>query len=108
VELAGALPVVGIQFQVGRRIARRAHGRELAACVAFLIVNTAVTIVIGEAAESLLAHLGHSGAALQSEARTPDVQISGIAMIIWNVIGGISLFAGAFWVRRRLMETAPQ
>jgi len=35
------------------------------------------------------------------------VQISGLAMIIWNLIGGISLFGGAVSVRRRFMEAAP-
>jgi hypothetical protein len=94
-ELAGALVTLATQFQVGRWIARRARGREMAACVAFLIVDMAVTTVVGEAL-------------LTRFVQTPDVQTSVAPLIIRDLVDYIALFAGAVWVRRRLMKATPQ
>jgi hypothetical protein len=46
--LAGWIAALAVPFQTGRWIARRARDKEMAACAAFLIVQTIVMPIIGE------------------------------------------------------------
>lgn len=91
------IPVVAVEFQTGRWIARRARHREVAACVAFLIVGRFVKSVV-----ALL--IGVPGA------HPPTQPSVAPAMQVINVLGDLlfvaPLFVGAIWVRRRPVRRA--
>jgi hypothetical protein len=105
--LLGLIAVLAVQFQTGRWIARRARGREMAACVAFLVTWEIVMRISGE-----ILSRGHLLDFLTSyshgvTAPTPDMPAAFMwILVISSYVDVIALFAGAIWVRRRFINEA--
>ena len=93
--LWGAIAICAVQFQTGRWLARRARGKEMAACVAFLIVDMIVMQIVGEAVFG-----GPWGRRLaNNSAGVPGPEITGASVLIENLVCIIVLFAGAVRLR---------
>lgn len=91
--------LVACAFQTGRWIARRAPGQEMTACIAAPIVQAVFISFLRFA----IVHIrGGDLARLVSTNQAHTVEPSGS---IYNVIVLLSLFAGAFWVRRKSLRS---
>ena len=95
-KLIGWSVVIAFQFQVVRWISRRAPDRELAACLALIILEEIIGIPIG------------IGVALaQGESVQLTDQILGLTVYqVPYLIPNLPLFAGAVWVRRHAVGRA--
>jgi uncharacterized membrane protein len=98
-SLVGRIAVCTVQFQTGRWIARRARDKEMAACAAFLIVQTMVMQIMGE-----FLFGGRWLGALTSGPHSTAAPITGASLAIDNLMSLIALFSGAIWVRRRFVN----
>jgi len=88
--LAGTLGVaisLLASFQIGRWLARRSPGRELAPVVAFTILGFAISSV--------------GGMVFDREDNLSRFILSLILGLAWNILFQIPAFAGAAWVRRK-------
>jgi hypothetical protein len=84
--------VVGCDFQVGRWIARRAPGKEIAACLAMIVVEGIVINLIGTAITFL-----YYGETIRIVEFLLGVSVCQLPVLVYH----IPCFAGAVWVRRR-------
>jgi hypothetical protein len=98
IRLAGIGATFTIQLKTGGWLARRAPGREVAACIAFLVIQVIVTSFIGIA----------SGAALQSRGTAmPEQPEPGMwTSILIQFLGYGSLLWGAVRARNRAVRRA--
>jgi hypothetical protein len=78
----GVLTGICAQFEVGRWLGRRFPGRELAACLALAIANSAIVFVLSLIQQPI------------------DIRQMILSLTLWQV-ADIPYFAGAAWVRRR-------
>jgi hypothetical protein len=93
----GAIAVFTVNFQTGQWIARRARGREMAACIAFVIIQT-IVLAIGE-----LLFRGMLVTYLQNPTiGAPQPRITGVSIMITQCLAWISLLAGAIRVRSEI------
>jgi hypothetical protein len=97
-EWAAAISVSAVGFQTGRWIARRARGREIAACIVFLILQTIVMAIVGEALFG-----GERGSRILAE-HPQYISISDLSGA-WKTA---AVFIGAIWVRFRSGESLLQ
>jgi len=86
-----------IQFQTGRWIARRARGREIAACSVFLAIGT----ILWMAARDVTLY------AIERASRTHLPSESVVVTLLGNLIVWLPLLAGAVRVRRRSTPKGP-
>jgi hypothetical protein len=102
-RLLGVITALAVEFQTGRWIARRARGREMAACVAFLLIQTIAMLVIGEAVFGSR----WMRALTERSDSVPAPSTSNMSIVITNLVVAAGLFAGAIQVRRRSGDSFP-
>lgn len=103
VGLAGGIGAFAVAFQTGRWIARRARDRELAACVAFLIIQAIVMPVIGE---TLFGGRWIAELAKGRPDLTPAPHTTSASIALTSLMSIIAFLAGAISVRRRFVNGA--
>jgi hypothetical protein len=101
-RLLGGISAFAVQFQTGRWIARRARNREMAACLAFLIVQTIIMPIIGE----ILFGGRWLGVLTNASDGVPAPDITSASIMVSSLMSMIALIAGAIWVRYRSIEGA--